>query len=211
MEWKVRGIVICVLAAAAVAPAAEWVTVEPDADAYVYYDYTFPQEDENFGGEPDLYAWDYQTYYDRCRTRSFIHFDFDGLDPAGQVLEAVLSIYIFSQTPGIYPIYVYRCADAWDEFEITWNNQPHLSALLGSWSEIFPNGRYSDVVELDAEEMEDMVDNPDENFGIVVYAILDGNRVKFTSREGGNPPQLKLLFSGADVQGASWGQIKAAF
>jgi hypothetical protein len=204
-------VVAVILAVATVAPAADWVVLDTDADAYVSYDYRFPQEDENFGGEPDLNVWEEFTEFDHDIMRSFIHFDCGGLDPAGQVLEAVLSIYINRRGQGAYPIYVYSCNEAWDEYAITWNNQPPIRALLGSWSEIFPTGMYSDVAQLDTDGIESMVDNPDENFGIILWGVLDGNWAELSSREGGHPPQLKLLFSEADVQEASWGEIKASF
>ncbi|HUT98166.1 MAG TPA: DNRLRE domain-containing protein [bacterium] len=213
-----RGIVILVLAAAVGVWAAEWITVEADADSYVYYYKDDTEEepqyvDDNFGGEVELSAWYinfYRRYPSLIQRRSFIYFDFEGMDPQSSVLEAILSLYItYLDWGGRF--WVYRCREAWDEYEVTWNDQPWFSEILGSWDDTFPLYQYSDVAELNAEEIELIVDNPDDNNGIIILTSEDWNCVDFSSREGGFPPRLKLLVSGADVVEASWGEIKAAF
>jgi len=207
-----RVVALIVLTAAAGVLAAEEVVLAADADAYVYWDERFPPDfEENLGDEPILRVNNWWSYYNWGENRSFIHFPFDGLDPDGSVLKAVLSIYITECRERDHPIYVACCAEAWEEYEINWYNQPPFYIYIGSWSDIFPIGQYSDVVELDVEEMERMVRNPEENFGIVLRTYVGGNSIIFSSREGGNPPLLKLLVSGPAVQPASWGKIKASF
>jgi len=74
-------------------------------------------------------------YAPLCPTRSLIRFDMSSLPHNARVLSVKLEL----RCDGIQdsrvqtPINVYRCLSYWDEYEVTWNNQPpHDPTPLGT-------------------------------------------------------------------------------
>jgi len=211
------------LLACTAAYAGEWVEIPTAADTYIRehsYQGIPIDVDENFGDGEELVCKCYFWYGDLELCHVLVYFDLDEIGPGDEVLEARLSLYSLEGTisgADDWGFKVYRIDEPWEEMTVTWANQPDTDELIGAWSDLPPTGQYCDVAVLDPDIIGWMARNPDENYGILYYAWLSSQSTTATcyldasSREGGHPPQLKLLFSEADVQEASWGEIKASF
>jgi len=210
-----RGIVILVLAAAAVAPATEQVVLETDGDSYVRYYWCGEGEVEyiydNFGHESLMWVLYYRDEYGDYPVDieiAYMHFDFSGLGEydGADLVEAQL--VFFAQTP-VWEQRAYTVKSAWHEMTITYNNRPGAGTWLASF--------YMDVgdncVDLDVTPIAPWVDAPETAYGILIWDNSGSDCVpgKIYTRETEYVPELRLTFSGPAVQGASWGEIKAAF
>jgi len=220
MEWNVRGIVICVLAAASISPATVQVVLEADADSYVWYedngeDWPPLHINENFGSEPLmgvlLQCWAKGPTQEL--QMSYMHFDFSGLGEydATDLVEAQLVLMVAHVALG-EDQRAYVVTEPWLEMNITFNNRPERGELLAS----FHLDVDETIVDLDVGPIAPWVDAPETAYGIHIldYDWWEGDNPtggKIYTRESGYAPELWLTFTGEAVAESSWGEIKAAF
>jgi parallel beta-helix repeat protein len=151
-------------------PAPAMFTLTPTADTYVHQS----NPTRNYGsssalrvdGSPDVHG--------------YLRFDVTGV--TGSVTQATLRIFAESGTSVGHDIRA--VADtSWDEGAVTYDNAPGLGATLGS-SGPFSSGGYVDI------DVTGYVtgDGP-VSFGV---STPHTTAIKFTSREGANPPQLVI-------------------
>ncbi|HDR06951.1 MAG TPA: DNRLRE domain-containing protein [Candidatus Coatesbacteria bacterium] len=206
---------LVVLVAAAATEAAEWVTIEADADAYVRYYEEWESEpqyaDDNYGGEPLMYVL-YNFYQWGVDIEiAYMHFDFSGLgDYDGQYLIGA-QLVLHAEHGGAGWQRFLAVAEAWDEMTITFNNQPSWGGQLALF-EMYEGYNY---VDLDVGPIAPWVDAPETAYGILIWdteQVMENDpSAKIHTRETDFAPELWLTFSGPAVQEASWGEIKASF
>jgi hypothetical protein len=220
LEEKMRGIVICVLAAAAGVWAAETVVLESDGDSYVWYedngvDWPPLHIDENFGSEPLmgvlLQCW--AKGLTQELQMSYMHFDFSGLGEydAADLVEAQLVLRVAHAALG-EDQRAYVVTEPWLEMNITFNNRPERGELLA----IFHLDVDETIVDLDVGPIAPWVDAPETAYGIHIldYDWWEGDSAtpgRIYTRESDYAPELRLTFSGPAVEESSWGNIKASF
>jgi cell division septation protein DedD len=159
---------------------ATTVSFVPVADAYVYSE----KPAANYGtsaklrtdGNPD--------------TRSFMIFDVQGID--GTVTRAILQIYANSASIAGYD--VNRVGDSsWTELAITYSTAPPVEEIIGSSGPIVAaTWTTIDVTDLVAGN------------GLLPLALTstDNRAISLSSREGENPPELIITFTGHTQGGA---------
>jgi hypothetical protein len=213
---------LLVLVFSALCPAAQ-VELEPTADAFVRYegwywygDYWYGYSDDNFGGELDLILgyvdndWGHEGYEFEYE-RSYINFDFASLGGAEVVTAANLGLYCKSIEDPSYSFYVWLAEGDWEEYTITWNNQPGGSDSFSlGWFSIdeLVDDAYNEFA-LDLDKINYLVNHPDMMCGFVILQFSNYCEVVFDSREAANPPYLMIEYSQTAVEQASWGRIKA--
>ncbi|HUT98168.1 MAG TPA: DNRLRE domain-containing protein [bacterium] len=212
-----RGRLVCAvfLAVATTVTATVQVVLEADGDSYVKYYEEWESDpeyaDDNFGGEPLMYVLDNYYQWGEEFEIPFMHFDFSGLgDYDGTYLVgAQLVLHAASYANGLQQ--AHAVGGAWEEMTITFNNCPGAGALLASF---YMDGG-DNYVDLDIGPIAPWVDAPETAYGILIFDTEqvweDDPPGTIYTRETENAPELWLTFSGPAVEGASWGEIKAAF
>jgi hypothetical protein len=206
---------VVVLAAVSVALATEQVVVEADGDSYVKYWEEWESEpeytDDNYGGEPLMLVIYNQYQWGLLVEIAYMHFDFYGLDEydGAYLVGAQLQLHVASGAGGVQN--AYAVGGAWEEMTITYNNRPGM----GSWLASFYLVEGDNCVDLDVTPIAPWVDAPETAYGILIWDTEQVQEWDITgaisTRETEYVPELWLTFSGPAVQGASWGEIKAAF
>lgn len=177
--------------------------IEAEADAFVYYDnYSDPysNRDDNFGAEPYLLVgqplnpdvYSQQTAYLRFRI------PMTDLLRSATIKSAWVQVY-FQKTEfsGVYPLDYGLASDKWDEYKITYNNQPSQMYLINA-----------DPVSINSEKagwinLIDLVDRApawqknDVSFASLWMATPKGENYSayFSSREGDYPPRLVITYT----------------
>lgn len=190
---------IAVLALALSAGAAE-VTLNPSADAGGWG----PAPNQNFGDH--VLIW---NGYDDTKCESVLYFDLYSYMGA-TVNSAQLELYIDSSWGAMPETSVLLMNSAgWDEMTVTHNTMP------GQWVEPdleFDPPMVGSWLVLDVADYVDYwVSDSRDNYGFMLYNYsMSYGGYYITSREGGsNKPRLILNYTGAGVETASWGAIKA--
>ncbi len=163
--------------------AATAVTLGAVADSFV----EGGSATENFGGDDELEIKD-SSGIDNDR-HALLRFDLRGVSSAS-VGSAVLQLYV-TQLPNGAPAPAKLLAvdvDTWSETAITWNNQPAQGALLGSQSVATTGWVSFDITAfVNAQLAGDK---------LVTVKLVDDTlarrMIRFSSREGKNPPSLVL-------------------
>lgn len=134
------------------------------------------EPDKNFGNHPDFFASAWTKSGSTLNVRSLIEFDLGIIAKKTKILSAKLSLYSH-QSPsngshstlgGSNSCYLQKITSEWNEATITWNNQPTAS---NKNIVILPYSQNSiqHYLNIDITEMvQDMVDNPAENFGFML-------------------------------------------
>jgi PKD repeat protein len=152
-------------------PPSPGVVFQPTADAKV----RSSRADRNYGPGVDLRVKNGSSIYE-----SYVQFHVTGLD--GSVVSAVLRLYVTdgSSDGGT----LYEVDDGWTETGITWNNAPPIGgAPLGALGAVSPGW-----VELDVSAL--VTGNGSYSFALTSG---DSNSAYYSSREGTNPPELRLV------------------
>jgi len=125
----------------------------------------------NFANIPDLRAWEWST----SDYRSFLEFDLTGITPGTPITSATLTLFgtNSSSNPspsanpclsGPNPTFIEQVTSAWNENNITWNNQPGVTTL--NQVSVPAHCGPLDVITVDVTAIvQDMIDNPSTNFG----------------------------------------------
>ena len=165
-------------------------TLAPEADAWVEERCPVPPTtgcgpDINYGTSSVLRVDGGTTTLTNHRV-GYLRFTLAGVK--GTVTSAKLRLYATTDTPDGPS--VFATSNAWSETGITWNNQPPPASttLLGNLGAIAPNT----WVEFNVASL--VTGNGAFSFAIATDSI---EGVTFSSREGSNPPELRLIILGA--------------
>ncbi|MCL4251177.1 MAG: DNRLRE domain-containing protein [Anaerolineae bacterium] len=148
-------------------PGGEVVTLNPVADAYVHE----ATPGENFGSS-DALRTDASPVI-----RSYLRFQVPAL--SGNIARATLRVFAETSSGGGYQVYV--TGGGWDESTINFTNAPALGSSFGS-SAAFAANTWTTV---DVTGLVTAAGQYD-----LALASADTTQVRFSSREGANPPQL---------------------
>ena len=139
--------------------------------------------DDNFGREENLNVK--QGNSSNFFRRSYLNFR---IDNPRNVDAAVLRLYA-TRTANA-DITLYATESGWSENTITWNNAPPDGQVLGT-VELGPDDQW---YEWDVSSY--LVGRNDENVSFVLYdAGRDNELISFSSSEGNNSPELRVLYS----------------
>ena len=140
--------------------------------------------------------------------RSFIEFDLSAIPESATVVEAKLSLYshydahlnqTHSTLQGTNESWLRKIITNWDEFEITWNNQP---AVTNANQILLPKSNYAteDYLDIDVTDLIlDMINDPENSFGLRISLSYehDYRRLAFASSDHQDPtkrPKLEITF-----------------
>ena len=193
------------------------ITLQPGPDegkdAYIsnYYEYL----DLNFGDYPNLFATAWTAYGYSFVTRSVFEFDLSVIPPGAEILDAKLSLYWANNSSnqiynhGENQTYLRRITTPWEEYQITWNNQPATTTqnqviLKSSTS---PTQDYEDIGVRPL--IEDILQNPDESFGFMIKLAVEVplTSMLFASSDFEDPshrPKLVITYMGCESPQASF-------
>ena len=140
-------------------------------------------DDDNFGREESLNVK--QGNSSNFFRRSYLNFR---VNNPRNVDAVVLRLYA-TRTANA-DITLYATESGWSEDTITWNNAPPDGQILGR-VELGPDDQW---YEWDVSSY--LLGRNDENVSFVLYdAGRDNRLVSFSSSEGNNPPELRVLYS----------------
>jgi len=131
------------------------------------------------------------------RLWSFIDFDILSVIPEGsEILNATLTVvrdtYSSGSPPG--PIYIHVVVEAWDESEITWNNQPTVSELIAQ----LDMAEWSDIVVDVTDYVQGVVDNTYPDYGLRLSMETDNDGYSdwcdYINSERSPPPQIEIHY-----------------
>lgn len=109
--------------------ASQVVYISPTKDAYGE---SCPANTAT-GNQFNIYLG-YDTWYGKCRTRPFFHFSLSSIPVGSTIDSAQLEIYQYAvETTSSYGVVAYPITQNWDEYILTWNNQPSVGNAIG-WS-----------------------------------------------------------------------------
>jgi len=138
--------------------------------------------------------------------RSLLKYDFSFIPSNAIVLNAKLSLY-HNPTPdppgghaGANSCYLQKVTSNWDEYTVTWNNQPTTTALNQL---ILPASTSStqDYLDLDVMTLvSQMINNPSSNFGLMIKLLTEQSyrNLDFASglcEDSTKRPRLELTYS----------------
>lgn len=205
-----KAMMILLLAVTTAFPVA-WHTLTPSGDSYVaFWDDNGGEEydeydDDNFGSENLLKLMYHESQVGYSYYYPYINFNLSSY--AGDtLLAAELRIYVEGVPDGDQTLWLVN--STWEEMTITYNNRPAATWLLDMAH--LPTGW--NTISLPIADMQPFITNPAQFFG---FTMLDTHQAyppilgKFHSRENTHPPELRLYISGAVVEEATWGQLKA--
>jgi len=202
-----RATTLLLLALVLVASATD-VIIQPDAavgkDTYAYSYYP----DDNYGGRDDMH-WGCGT---TAAWATFI--EFTGLNDSqyqgATVNSAALYLNIYAFGSG-GQFRLGACSSHWEEYTLTWNTMPPVHE---SYVSDYPTTTGWLVLDV-TSYVQNWLDGTWDNQG---FALYDNDGDEFasarTSDYTDDPslcPKLVLDYSGAAVEEATWGEIKAAF
>ncbi len=200
-----RAITLLLLVFVLVAGAAT-VTLQPDGavgkDTYTYSHYP----GDNYGGSENLH----------CGTNGSISWatfiEFAGLNDSqyqgATVTLALLYLNVYSHgSAGQFQ--VGACSSHWDEYTLTWNNMP---AVHESFFANYPSDTGWYILDV-TTYVQNWLDGTWTNQGFALYDNDgDEHASSYSSDYTSDPnlrPALYLEYSGAAVEEATWGEIKA--
>jgi len=202
-----RTLTVLLLALVLVA-GAETVTFQPDAavgkDTWIYSS----EPDTNYGVLPHTY-W---GHTDDDIVITYIEFtELDESEYQGAAVNnAFLSLYLWSVT-GTGDFEVGACEASWNEDTITWNT---YVGIVESFSQPFPADGGWITIEV-TDYVQNWLDGTWDNYGFCLYnsVSLNVHTTAPTSDYTDDPtlrPKLILDYSGAAIEEATWGEIKAS-
>jgi hypothetical protein len=170
-------------------PSPTVLTINAQIDSYV--DDEPSLAGSNFGGSAMLRAAFYGEF-DNTR-RFFVKFDLSGI-PAGSQIESAAFRAYQNYSSGLSPVglNLYRVTASWTEYGLTWNNQPGRAYRTAAWLGASNGWQSWDVLSL----VRDWKDGTYSNYGLQISGASSGTYYerRFSSREGGTPPQLRVTF-----------------
>jgi hypothetical protein len=176
--------------------------VEAEADSFVYYDYHDPnsQRDNNFGRysylqigrlkDPVYYPW--QMAYVRFRI------DLTDLPPSAVITSAWAQLYYSgkSDARGVYNLDYGLASPDWDEYKITYNNQPNQMFFINTPPSPFNADQAGWVNILNfVDQGPEWLKNGVSLTSLWV-GVMEGDEYTayFSSREGDHPPHILISY-----------------
>ena len=169
----------------------------------------------NYGDYPNLWAIAGTHSGDPFTCRAIFEFDLSAIVPDAEILEARLSLY-FANNPstpyfhyGDNGSYLQRVTEFWDEFEVTWYNQPQTT----DENQVYlPVSTYEtqDYTDIDVTALiQDIVSDPENSHGIMLRLNTEEiyRRLMFASGDNEDPfkrPRLEIIFTGCPLPAAEF-------
>jgi len=194
-------VAICVITSSVLANISYW---EPDADAEV-----LESEPTSERGASECLSVQYN--YIEEEERSFIHFDLSDVSPGTYIESGILYFRLWWTMFNSGILTVCKVEDDWEEYAITWNNQPEYDPDKILYQDWIPQWQEYMSIELDGSIIQEWVDDPLDNYGMVLVAdpCFFYGQLMFMSRETDDEPYLELNPYPFPVESLSWGLIKA--
>ncbi len=86
------------------------------------------------GNQRNLYLG-YDTWYSKYRTRIYVKFNLPSLPDGAQVDSATAQLYQYAdECSSSYGVTAYEITSSWEQYGLTWNNQPSKGGIAGSAS-----------------------------------------------------------------------------
>jgi hypothetical protein len=131
------------------------------------------------------------------------------------LMSATLKLYNehFSGGPPVQAT-VYRIKGEWDEADVTWNTNPGYNADIGDGFNITADHVWYDVDVTDI--VQSWIDGDMDHYGFYIRNSVQEEKVAYIMSgdyflDYSLSPKLTLVYTGSEVQEASWGEIKASF
>jgi hypothetical protein len=143
--------------------------------------------DSNLGGDSNLHV----RPTSGSDHQSLIQFESGGVPPGASISSAILEL--FQKDSKNQTINVYRITQAWGQGTVTWNNQPGSDSFIWasfSGSASVPLTRSIEITAL----VQAWADGDFPNFGLLLKSVSGSGDIQFSSREGGNPPALTVVY-----------------
>ncbi len=109
---------------------------------------------------------------------------------------------------------VYRIKGEWDEADVTWNTNPGYNADIGDGFNVTADHVWYDIDVTDI--VQSWIDGDMDHYGFYIRNSVQEEKVAYIMcgdyfLDYSLSPKLKLVYTGSEVQSASWGEIKAGF
>jgi len=123
---------------------------------------------------------------------SFVQFDLSSI-PAGSSVSSV-TLFLNDESGKQFSVMMYRVTQPWVDSTMTWDTQPaydptSLGNLTLAGTPCVVGGYLSPAV------VQDWVDNPASNYGIVLYPPSGNGDASISSKEGILPPKLVFVLN----------------
>jgi hypothetical protein len=180
-------------------------TLPASADCPIVYHDNYNSENQNYGNTAFIAAFEMPGTQGGVNTnRALIAFDLSSIPVGSTVLSAKLNLYAYTDftiSPfqnghyGSNQSKLSRIGTSWNEFSVTWNTQPTVSALNETIlnQSTAPNQDYLNINV--TALVQDMVDNPNSSFGFrleLVNEVATAN-LSFCSSEFSNTAKQPSL------------------
>jgi hypothetical protein len=180
-------------------------TLPASADCPIVYHDNYNSENQNYGNTAFIAAFEMPGTQGGVNTnRALIAFDLSSIPVGSTVLSAKLNLYAYTDFTiapfqdghyGSNQSKLSRIGTSWNEFSVTWNTQPTVSALNETIlnQSTTPNQDYLNINV--TALVQDMVDNPNSSFGFrleLVNEVATAN-LSFCSSEFSNTAKQPTL------------------
>ena len=205
---KIGLIFIVLLLVAVFSASAEVISLEPDRDAFVCD--CDPGATNPFAGDQFLA----QGRISACYHRTFISWDLSSLPENIKITEAEFRMYC-AQRDGSPSgeMYYYRVLENWNENTVTWGNKPDYTEDGGITLTEWPSANSWHTVDV-TDFTINWYNETTDNYGLYCTAWLctSINDCLFYSSRVSVPayrPKLVITYTtGADLEAATWGEVK---
>jgi hypothetical protein len=178
------------------APQAESQCFYPVADTYVAYEQFVPgTANTNYGGEQSLVAQ--LTDASSTIKRIYLRFDVSPIPTDATILSADLELYLTQATAGA-TYYLNRATGPWQEYGLTYNNQPGYG---GGFDSPFHSATAGRKTWNATQPVSDWVSGVFNNYGFVIASGILEAPTSFASHEGSidQAPRLCVEWTTSEV------------
>jgi len=183
---------------------------------------TLAYPDDNWGDSTRIYAGTYAESQLESTYRSYIRYDLLDIPPNVEVLSVTWNIYFeFCNNYYNHYYYLYRVSEQWDEYTITYANQPNAdfqTPMLKYFCGTVQDYWFSQELDLyGLEVVQGWIDGSLDNYGFLWMreedGVFDNQRTVAYSRECYITSQhyLTIEYTMTSIQPASISFIKAMF
>jgi hypothetical protein len=128
--------------------------------------------------------------------RTLIQFNLASIPQGSTITHAV--IYLNDQTGANFTVNIFRITEHWSE-AVTWSTQPAFDTTLkGSFT--LTNSPCVRSAHIDPSLIQSWVNEPSNNYGLILYPPNGSGQAIFSSRESAIPPKLILNFTTSRIQ-----------
>lgn len=124
--------------------------------------------------------------------QALMQFDLTSI-PSGSTVETA-TLYLDMIRASTYSVNLYRVLDAWSE-DVTWNRRPTYDASVSMGSlNLMNEGICVRAVSLDRALIEDWIDYPNENHGVIAIVAIGTGLSEYRSSESASGPKLVITY-----------------